>query len=149
MKNTHVIHFILGLVLTMLISACSTPSIRHKTPAITGIILIDGEAKAGIPVFISIHSSDQGCYRPTHRTITGVDGKFHLPSVKEHLPYTPVMTYYLDEWIICADINGQRQTIMTGNHYGQASVPSPANIICESSSISSKLVCKPMLINND
>lgn len=149
MKKTYAAHFILSLTLAVLVSACSTPSIRHKSPTISGIILIGGEAAAGIPVFISIHSSDQGCYRPAHRTITGLDGTFHLPSVKEHLPYTPVMTYYLDEWIICADINDQRQTIMTGNHYGQSSVPSPANIICESSSISAKLVCKPKLIGID
>ena len=148
MNNTYTAHFIISLVLAIVLSACSTPSIRHKTPSISGIILIDGQPAAGIPVFISINGSDQGCYRPAHRTVSGLDGKFHLPSVKEHLPYTPVMTYYLDEWIICADIKGQRQTIMTGNNYGQGSVPSPANITCESQS-ASQLTCKPMFVTND
>ena len=132
------------VICTLIISACTTtPYTRHKSPNISGSITINGEKTAGIPIYLSLDSNDQHCMKIHSRTITSPTGEFRLPSVKEQMSYTPLMTHYLDEWVVCADINNQRIMLYTDNRYGMGSVISAVHLRCDfDSSLLTAKSCK-------
>jgi hypothetical protein len=137
------------LCFAVLISACTaTPYTRYKTPNISGSIYIDQKIAIAIPVYLSINGDDKYCKNFIQKTTTDDNGTFSLTSVKEHMKYTPLMTHYLDEWIICADILNNRKKLYSDNRYGKGSVIQSVNLKCEiNSAYAKKEVClKPLLL---
>ena len=146
MKKLH--RSFLFIYLPLLISACTTtPYTRHKTPNISGILYIDQQPAKGVPIYLSTNGNDKYCREFTQKTLTGLKGKFSISSVKEQMNYTPLMTYYLDEWTICADISGSRKTLYSDNRYGKGSVTGSVHLKCNiDKSHFKKEVCnKPFL----
>ena len=45
--------------------------------------------------------------------------------------YTPLMTYYLDEWTLCVDEAGTRKAIYSNNRYAQGSAMGSVNLQCD------------------
>ena len=136
------------LYIAVFVSACTTtPYTRHKTPNISGVLYINQQVAKGIPIYLSINGNDEYCRKFIRKTSTGPHGEFSISSIKEHMNYTPLMTHYLDEWTICADISGSRKTLYSDNRYGKGSVIQSVNLKCEiSNSYSKKEVCsKPFL----
>ncbi|TNF32693.1 MAG: hypothetical protein EP315_09300 [Gammaproteobacteria bacterium] len=127
-----------GLLIIMLVSACTTtPYVRHRTPKINGEIIIDQQPASGIKVYLSTDGSDSLCLKALNQTETDSYGRFAFSSIRDHMTYTPLMTHYLDEWVICADIAGQRQQIYSGNRYGMGSVIESLDLRCEFGNASS------------
>ncbi len=121
-----------SLLLTLVITSCTTtPYVRHKTPKINGEIIIDQQPASGIKIYLSTKGDDNLCLKALRWATTDSYGRFSFDTVKDHMSYTPLMTHYLDEWIICADIQGQRQQIYSGNRYGMGSVIESLDLRCE------------------
>ena len=119
------------LICTGLLAACTTtPYTRHKSPNISGQIYVDQQAAENISVYLSAKASDTACHAVAQKTLTDNTGSFHFSSIKEEMSYTPLMTYYLDEWVVCADIRGQRTRLYSGNRYGMGSVSERISIEC-------------------
>ena len=135
---------LLTLCLITLISACTTtPYSRGKTPAINGILNINSEPKAGINLYLSLDSKDRNCNKAIQTTVSNQQGEFHFTAIKEQMAYTPLMTYYLNEWLICAEIYGSKQMIYSDNYYGQGSVSGTVDLICDNhSKLSKQLTCR-------
>ena len=135
------------LTLALLITACTTtPYVRHKTPKINGEIIINQQVASDIKVYLSTNGSDTLCLKALRWTTTDIYGRFSFETVKDHMTYTPLMTQYLAEWVICADIQGQRQQIYSGNRYGMGSVIESLNLRCEvGASTTSGNICRPVL----
>lgn len=117
--------------LAMLVACTSTPYTRHRSPSISGNISIDGEAARGLAVYLSLRGGDSQCLQFSRKTSTGPQGEFNFSSVKEHMSYTPLMTHYLDEWSVCAEIDQQRVMLYSDNRYGMGSVISAVNLRCD------------------
>ena len=134
------------LALVLLIASCTTtPYVRHKTPKINGEIIINQQAASGIKVYLSTNGSDKQCLKPLRWTTTDIYGRFSFETVKDHMNYTPLMTHYLDEWVICADIRGQRQQIHSGNRYGIGSVIESLDLRCEAGTTTATITCRKVL----
>ena len=118
------------LLLTLLASCTSTAYIRHKSPSISGTMSIAGEPARGIAVYLSLKGDDKQCLQFSQKTSTGLQGEFNFTSAKDHMSYTPLMTYYLDEWSVCAEIDGQRVMLYSDNRYGMGSVSGAVNLRC-------------------
>ncbi|MCW8956350.1 MAG: hypothetical protein OQL09_05660 [Gammaproteobacteria bacterium] len=132
---------LLILSLVILNSACtSTPYNRGLTPSISGVLNINSEPKADITLYLSRDSKDTSCSKAVKSTTTNEQGQFHFAAIKEQMTYTPLMTYYLNEWVICAEIYGTKQMIYSDNSYAQGSVTSSLNLICDSHSKFSKQI---------
>lgn len=114
------------------VTAC-TPSAytRYRSPTINGQINISGAPASGIPVYLSIEGKDQNCSKALLHDTTDQDGRFNIRAAREEMSYTPLMTYYLDEWNLCADVSGQRVLLYSDNRYGMGSVNGSVNIVCE------------------
>ncbi len=120
------------ILVSLLLSACtSTPYTRHKSPKISGSISFNGTATPGVSILLSLDGSDTQCLKPKTRTVTGPNGEFVINSIKDELSYTPLMTHYLDEWVLCAEHKGQRGKIYSDNRYGMGSVISSVHIRCD------------------
>lgn len=133
------------LALVLLVASCTTtPYVRHKTPKINGEIIINQQAASGIKVYLSTNGNDKQCLKALRWTTTDIYGRFSFETVKEHMSYTPLMTHYLDEWVICADIHGQRQQIHSGNRYGIGSVIESLDLRCEAGT-STTITCRKVL----
>jgi len=146
MKN--ILRSISLLYIAILLSACTTtPYTRYKTPSISGTLYINQQTAKGIPIYLSINGDDEYCRNFTQKTTTDPKGEFNILSIKEHMSYTPLMTHYLDEWTICADIYGSRKTLYSDNRYGKGSIIQSVNLKCEiNNTYSKKEVCsKPLL----
>lgn len=132
------------LLLVILVTSCtSTPYVRHKTPKITGEIIINQQPASGIKIYLSTQGDDNLCLKSLRWTTTDSYGRFSFDTVKDHMTYTPLMTHYLDEWILCADIEGQRTQIYNGNRYGMGSVIESLDLRCEIGTTSkSDKVCR-------
>jgi len=131
MLNPFVLRALAPALLAGLLAACTSSAyIRFKTPPISGNISIAGTPAVGIPVYLSLHGDDKNCLKFISQTSTGLQGEFNLPIVKDHMSYTPLMTHYLDEWVVCADIDDQRVTLYAGNRYGMGSVSGSVNLNC-------------------
>ena len=116
----------------LIISACTTqPYVRYKTPNINGSLLINDAPAQGTLIFLSLDAGDTGCTHYVQRTRTDETGQFLLAAEKEHLDYTPLMTHYLDEWTICADIQSVRRTLYGNNRYGMGSVAHALTLNCQ------------------
>lgn len=125
-------HLILLLLFSAILVACtSVPYNRLKTPSISGIIRVNNEAAAGLSIYLSIKGDDKFCYKAAATTVTGPNGEFHFHSLKEQLPREPIAKHFLDEWNICAQYNGQRIQLHSGDRYGLGSVKSSLNLKCE------------------
>ena len=129
------------------LSACTTtPYTRYKSPDISGHIKVDGQPAQSVPVYLSITGGDKNCSHNVQHVYTDEQGFFFLESIKEHMSYTPLMTHYLDEWVVCADIKGARRTLIDGNRYGMGSVTQKVNLSCQFDSQSAnKEPCRPVL----
>lgn len=125
-------HKIIPVILTsLLIGACTTqPYVRYKTPNISGTLLVNDSPAQATPVFLSLDAGDSECKKFVQRTHTDESGQFMLPAEKEHMDYTPLMTHYLDEWTICAEIQGVRRALYGNNRYGMGSVPRNISLDC-------------------
>ena len=122
---------LLTAISALLITACTTtPYTRYKSPKISGHISINGKAAGNIPIYLSADSKDKNCFKVKTKTQTSSDGHFVLASLKEQMNYTPLLTYYLDEWNVCAEIDGKRLLIYSDNRYATGSVTSSAHIEC-------------------
>lgn len=129
--------------LALLVASCTTtPYVRHKTPTINGEIIINQQPASGIKVYLSTKGEDKQCYKALRWTTTDIYGRFSFETVKEHMSYTPLMTHYLDEWILCADMKGQRQQIHSGNRYGMGSVIESLNLRCEAATTEIPVTCR-------
>lgn len=119
------------ILFSLIISACTTqPYVRYKTPNITGTLFIDGSPAKGTAIYLSLDASDTACKKFIKSTHTDESGGFLLPAEKIHMDYTPLMTHYLDEWVICADIKGINHEIYSNNRYGIGSVPHNLTLDC-------------------
>lgn len=129
------------------LSACtSQPYTRLKSPDISGNIHIDGQAAQRIAVYLSLSGGDKLCARAVQHVYSDEQGFFFFDSIKEKMDYTPLMTHYLDEWVLCADIQGVRRTLMDGNRYGMGSVTQKINLQCSFDSQSANTEpCRPVL----
>ncbi|MCW9012193.1 MAG: hypothetical protein OQL06_00305 [Gammaproteobacteria bacterium] len=120
------------LLLATAVSGCTTtPYTRHLSPSISGHIYLNGQAAQGVSVYLSLKGGDAYCTKSSFKTATGPDGEFHLPAQKEYMSYTPLMTHYLDEWAVCADISGDRRSLYSDNRYGMGSVINSVNLRCD------------------
>lgn len=129
--NHSKLRVILLPLLGLMLAACTTtPYTRHMTPGVQGKIFIDGKPASGIPIFLSSGGDDEHCLKYSSKTTTDLQGEFNLPSLKESLPYTPLMTHYLDEWVVCAEIDGQRVKLYADNRYGMGSVIGSVTVRC-------------------
>lgn len=139
------------LFLISLSSACtSTPYSRGLTPTIDGTLNINSEAKSGINLYLSLDSKDLSCNKHIKTTITNEQGQFHFTAIKQQMTYTPLMTYYLNEWVICAELHNSKQMIYSDNYYGQGSVTGTLNLICDShSKLSKQITCRNQSARND
>lgn len=135
---------VLTLFLITLISACtSTPYSRSLTPTIDGVLIINSEPKPGINLYLSLDSKDISCVKQVKTTISNEQGQFRFTAMKKQMTYTPHMTYYLNEWVICADIYGAKQMIYTDNYYGQESKLDSIMLICDShGKLSKQITCR-------
>ena len=123
---------VVAAALAMLINGCTTrPSVRHLSPGISGHIYLDNQPARGVPIYLSLKGGDSYCTKASFKTSSGPDGEFHIPSQKQQLSYTPIMTHYFDEWFVCADIKGERQPLYSDNRYGIGGVVGTVNIRCE------------------
>ena len=123
--------FLLIVASTLFTACTSTAYTRLKSPSISGEISIAGEAAQAIPVYLSIHSKDKHCLKFSSKTSTGPQGEFNFSSIKEHMSYTPLMTYYFDEWNLCAEIQGERVPLYSDNRYDMGSVTGAVNLRCK------------------
>jgi len=82
-------------------------------------------------IYLSIKAGDTNCLSVASSTSTAADGTFHISSLKEQMNYTPVMTYYLNDWNLCAEIKGQRRALYSDNHYGIGSVQKTVTLNCK------------------
>lgn len=132
------------LSLVILTSACtSTPYRRGLTPTINGVLNINSEPKPGITLYLSRDSKDHSCNKYVKTSVTNDQGQFHFAALKEQMSYTPLMTYYLNEWVICAELYDSKQMIYSDNYYGQASVTGSLNLICDShSKFTKQITCR-------
>ncbi|MFW2371853.1 MAG: hypothetical protein ACN4GM_01930 [Gammaproteobacteria bacterium] len=139
------------LFLMALISACTTtPYSRNLTPTIDGVLIINSEPKPGINLYLSLDSKDLSCDKHVKTTISDEQGQFHFTTIKQQMAYTPLMTYYLNEWVICAEIYGSRQMIYTDNYYGQGSKIDSIMLICDShGKLSKQITCRNQTARND
>ena len=132
------------LLIPVILAGCtSTAYVRHKSPSISGTISIAGEPARGISVYLSLKGNDKQCLQFSQKTSTGIRGEFNFTSAKDHMSYTPLMTHYLDEWNVCAEIDDQRILLYSDNRYGMGSVSGAVNLQCrfEQSNYSQKY-CK-------
>jgi hypothetical protein len=129
------------------ITACTTtPYTRYKSPDISGQITIDNQPATSVAVYLSISGGDDVCAHDVNHVYTDEQGFFFLESVKEHMDYTPLMTHYLDEWVLCADIKNVRRKLIDGNRYGMGSVTQKLNLQCAFDSQSANTEpCRPVL----
>lgn len=119
------------LLISLITSACTTqPYVRYKTPNINGVLIVNETPAQGAPVFLSLNAGDTECRQTVQRTRTDESGQFLLPAEKEHMDYTPLMTHYLDEWTICAEIDGVRHALYSNNRYGMGSAPRNISLNC-------------------
>ncbi len=119
------------MLLCSMIGSCTGDAYtRRQTPAIHGEIYIAGEAAGDVPVYLSREGGDSLCLKHSQSTRTGPRGEFSLPSIKDHMSYTPLMTHYLDEWVVCAELDGQRFMLYTDNRYGMGSVTGSVQLRC-------------------
>lgn len=119
------------IIIGLVISGCtSQPYVRFKTPNINGTLLVNDSPAQGTLILLSLDAGDTQCLRSVQRTRTDENGQFILPAEKEHLDYTPLMTHYLDEWTICAEIQGVRRTLYGNNRYGMGSVQHGMTLNC-------------------
>lgn len=131
MPTSAIVKSLAALLLITLLGACTSSAyVRHKTPSISGNIRIAGEPAVDIPIYLSLKGGDKNCLNFSSQTRTGPQGEFSLTSAKDHMSYTPLMTYYLDEWVVCADIDGQRVNLYADNRYGMGSVSGAVNLQC-------------------
>lgn len=130
--NTYIMKKCASIIfISLIISACTTqPYVRYKTPNINGILLVNELPAQATPIFLSLDAGDSECKQFVQRTHTDESGQFLLPAEKEHMDYTPLMTHYLDEWTICAEIQGVRRTLYGNNRYGMGSVPRNITLDC-------------------
>lgn len=134
------------IFISLLTASCSTqPYVRYKSPAINGKLLINEIAASNIPVFLSLDASDTECAQFTQRSTTNDLGRFLLPAEKQQMSYTPLMTYYLDEWTVCAEINGERRLIYSNNHYGMSGTPHAIRLSCHIPSKNNQSPCQQTL----
>jgi len=142
---------LLTLPLIALVSACtSTPYSRVLAPPINGVLFINSEPKPGINLYLSLDSKDISCNKHVKKTISDEQGQFYFASIKEQMSYTPVMTYYLNEWVICADIYGSKQMIYSDNYYGQERMTESFNLTCDShGKLSKQITCRNDIARKD
>jgi len=142
---------LLILFLISLSSACtSTPYNRGLTPTIDGTLNINSAAKSGIKLYLSLDSKDRNCKKHIKTTVTNEQGQFHFAAIKQQMTYTPLMTYYLNEWVICAELHDSKQMIYSDNYYGQGSVTGTFNLICDShSKLSKQITCRNQSARKD
>ena len=140
---------ILFIQLPLFIMSCTTtPYTRYKTPNISGTLYINQEPAQDVTIYLSQKGDDKYCKKHTQQTSTGSKGEFSLASIKEQMDYTPLMTYYLDEWVVCADIAGTRKTLYSGNRYETGSVIKAVHLKCEiDKAYSKKDVCSQPLLS--
>lgn len=134
--NTQLISSLLFIITFSLIACTPTPFIRHKSPNISGTIHSNNEPAKNIHLYLSITSNDKHCSKFIAQSTTNDKGKFSISSIKEKMTYTPLMTHYLDEWILCVEVAGLRQAIYSNNRYGQGSVITSVNLECDLKNIS-------------
>ncbi|HEX5637831.1 MAG TPA: hypothetical protein VFY78_12125 [Gammaproteobacteria bacterium] len=119
------------LIIGLVVSACtSQPYVRFKTPNINGSLQINDAPAPGTLILLSLDAGDTECLRAVQRTRTDENSQFLLAAEKEHMDYTPLMTHYLDEWTICAEIQGVRRTLYSNNRYGMGSVSHGISLNC-------------------
>jgi hypothetical protein len=118
------------LLCSILISCTSSAFVRQQTPVIHGEIYVAGEPAIGVRVYLSRDGSDSLCLKHSQSTHTGPQGEFSLPAIKNHMSYTPLMTHYLDEWVVCAEFDGQRIMLYSDNRYGMGSVTDSVQLRC-------------------
>lgn len=123
--------FIIVLPIISLIGCTSVPFTRHKSPNIHGVIYSNHISAAGIDLYLSIKGGDKYCSKFIAKATTDDKGDFTILSIKEKMDYTPLMTYYLDEWSLCVDVAGTRKLIYSNNRYGKGSVITSVNLTCE------------------
>ena len=132
MKNNSSLSILfLSTIAFSLIACTPVPFTRHKSPNITGVIYSNHSPAKGINLYLSIKGDDKYCSKFIAETITNDNGEFSIPSIKEKMDYTPLMTHYLDEWTLCVDIAGVRQALYSNNRYGQGSVIASVNLECD------------------
>lgn len=123
---------ITAIILTsFILTACTTqPYVRYKTPDINGTLLVNESPAQGAAIYLSLDAGDVECKHVVQRTRTDEIGQFMLVAEKENMDYTPLMTHYLDEWTICADIQGVRRSLYGNNRYGMGSAPRAVTLDC-------------------
>lgn len=132
MKKAITTNITLILIALSALTACThTPFTRYKSPEISGHIVSQGSTAAGIHLYLSINSGDSHCARYISEAVSNDKGQFSIHAIKEKMDYTPLMTHYLDEWTLCADISGARTAIYSNNRYGMGSVITSINLLCD------------------
>lgn len=120
------------ITLMFILTSCTTtPYTRHKSPNISGLIHINGQAAKGIQLFLTNDGDDILCRKHKLKTSTDPEGQFNFSSIKEKMAYTPLVTHYLDEWVVCIEHAGSRYKIYSDNRYGQGSVIESVNLKCD------------------
>jgi hypothetical protein len=139
MKNSTSLSILILSIIILNLTACTpVPFTRHKSPSINGVIHSDNIPARGIELYLSIKGDDRYCSKFIAKTTTNDRGEFSIPSIKEKIDYTPLMTHYLDEWSLCVDTSGVRQVIYSNNRYGKGSVIASVNLNCDLKEIGRK-----------
>ncbi len=149
MKNNTSLFILVSSVITLNLTACTPVAFtRHKSPNIHGIILSNHIPAKGIELYLSIKGSDKYCSKFIAKTITDDKGDFSILPIKEEMDYTPLMTYYLDEWNLCANVAGTKQLIYSNNRYGKGSVITSVNLKCDLNKIGKQAPCNVPLLKD-
>jgi len=149
MKNNTALFALIPFVITFNLIACTpAPFTRHKSPNIHGIILSNHIPANGIELYLSIDGDDKYCSKFIAKTVTDDKGDFSISSIKEKMDYTPLMTYYLDEWNLCATVAGTRQLIYSNNRYDKGGAIASVNLECDLKKIGKQAPCNVPLLKD-
>ena len=119
------------IFISLLTGACSTqPTVRYKTPTIHGSLQVNGSATSNTSIFLSLDASDSECRRFVQQIQTNEQGQFTLRAEKEPMDYAPLVQHYLDEWTICAEVQGVRRLLYSNNRYGMDTGAKSITLTC-------------------
>ena len=119
------------ILITLLAGGCSSqPFVRYKSPTINGNLQINDSAASGTVILLSLDSRDTECRQAVQQVQADEQGGFSLLAEKQQMTHTPLMTHYLDEWNLCAEIQGNHHLLYSNNRYGMGSVTPSIRLRC-------------------
>ncbi len=126
-----------------LLQACSTaPQTRNLTPYFDGIIKYNSEAVENAKILLSRKGDDTLCLQPSLSTVTDKDGRFSLKPIQQQQKYVPFVNYEFNEWVVCAEYNGQRYTLYANNQYDTGHMSQSVFLDCELTEVRPNRPCK-------